>query len=182
MRWNPLKGKIHWRLPEPAFVAPLRARWQSLPPRDQQVLKWGGVVAGALLFLGAFWLPMQRDLGRLRLSVPQDQAKLLTMQAQAQQVMQLKARGAGAARGGNILATIEQTASARGLKAAITRMEPEGATGARLTLENAHFNTLMGWLNDIQNQQGVRVEAAQLDSQSAAGMVNARLTLRGPAS
>jgi len=58
-------------------------------------------------------------------------------------------------------------------------MEPDGTSGARLSLDGVDFNALIGWLANLQNQGGVRIEKATFEAQAAAGTVNARLTLRG---
>ena len=167
---------------ELAFLAPYRARWQALEPRERLVASI--FIGGMLLFLFyiLLWSTMQSDLSRLRVSVPQDKIKLSQMRVQAAQVAQLRARGAQVrAAGINILATLEQTANARGLKQNISRMEPEGATGAHINLDGIAFDVLVSWLNDLQTQNAIRVESATIEAQPAPGVIKARLTLRGPA-
>jgi general secretion pathway protein M len=163
-----------------AFLEPYRARWQALEPRERRVLTIGIIVLAAFLFYILLWSRMQSDLARLRVSVPKDQARLSVMRVQAMQVSQLRAQGAtGRAQGGNILSVIEQTATTRGLKQSITRMEPEGANNVRLNLDSVSFNALAAWLSDLQKQNGIRVDNATLESLPAPGMVRARLLLRG---
>ena len=165
-----------------AFLAPYRARWQALEPRERLV---ASIFAGGMLlflFYILLWSTMQSELSRLRVAVPQDKIKLSLMRVQASQVSQLRARGAQVrAQGINILATLEQTANARGLKQNITRMEPDGPTGAHINLEGIAFDVLVSWLNDLQTQNAIRVESATIEAQPAPGVVKARLTLRGPA-
>ena len=163
-----------------AFLEPYRVRWMALEPRERRVLTVAIVVLAAFLFYILLWSRMQSDLGRLRVSVPKDQARLGIMQAQAMQVAQLRAQGVtGRTQGGNILSVIEQTAAARGLKQAITRMEPEGANNVRLNLDSVSFNALVTWLGDLQKQHGIRVDSTTLEALPAPGMVRARLLLRG---
>ena len=162
------------------FLEPYRARWLALEPRERRVLTVTIVVLTAFLFYILLWSRMQSDLGRLRVSVPKDQARLSLMRAQATQVVQLRAQGVtGRTQGGNILSVIEQTAAARGLKQAITRMEPEGANNVRLNLDSVSFNALVTWLGDLQKQNGIRVDNTTLEALPAPGMVRARLLLRG---
>lgn len=168
--------------PDLAFLAPYRARWQALEPRERLVasLFIGGMLV--FLFYILLWSTLQRDLSRLRVAVPQDTVKLRQMRVQAAQVGHLRARGAQVqSQGINILATLEQTANARGLKQNIARMEPEGPTGAHISLDSIAFDALVSWLNDLQTQNAIRVESAALEAQPAPGMVKARLTLRRPA-
>jgi general secretion pathway protein M len=153
-------------------------QWRSLTPRDQ--LLYLGVAAGVLLMLYlSLWLPVQRELSRLRTAVPQEKVQLTQMQAQAMVVNQLRASGRRPMAGGNLLANLEQSATQNGIRGHITRMEPDGTNGARLSIDGANFNTLVTWLDQLQKQSGVAIEKATFDAQAAAGMVNARLVLRG---
>lgn len=164
-----------------AELEPYLARWRALPPRQRLVFGGAGALLGVILFYLLLWSPMTSNIARLREAVPQDRQKLAVMRAQSKEAAQLRTSGAALAkRGGNILATLEQAASARGLRQNITRMEPEGASGAHVTLEGAHFNALLSMLHDLQTQSGVRLENATLESHAEPGHVNARLTLRGP--
>jgi len=165
-----------------ARLEPYLARWRALPPQQRTLAMFGGALLGLALFYSLLWSPMQNELARLRESTPKERNKLAVMQAQAQEVAELRASGKlMTGRGGNILATLEQIATTRGLRANITRMEPEGANGAQVTLEGAHFNGLLTLLHELQTQNGVRVESASLEAHATTGHVNARLTLRGPA-
>lgn len=153
-------------------------RLRSLPPR-QQIIYFGSAAAVLLILYLSLWLPMQRDLSRLRTAVPREKAQLAQMQVQAMEVNQLRASGRLPMSGGNLLATLEQSASASGLRQRISRMEPDGANGARLVLDGVDFNALINWLANLQSQGGVRVDKATFDPLPAPGTVNARLTLRG---
>lgn len=153
--------------------------WQRLDVRERRILIIGGVIVAALLFYALVWAPLQRDLVRLRASVPQDRAKLQLMRVQAAQIAQLRARAPASNRvGGNVLTALEQTANTRGIRRSIVRLEPEGAGGARVLMDEADFNQLLVWLSDLQ-EQGIRVEQASLQKKPTPGMVSARLLLRG---
>lgn len=170
-------------LPELPMLDPWMNRWNALAPRERKLLRASALVLGIVVGYLALWAPWQRQLSQLRLNVPQDRAKLETMRQQAQQIAALRAQSAaGGARGGNLLAAVEQTAQLYGLRGSLTRIEPDGPTGARLSLQNASFNAILVWLNELQNRQGVRVESADFEGQAAPGMVNGRIVLRQPLS
>ncbi len=152
-------------------------RLRNLPQRERWMVIGGAIGLLLVLYL-SLWLPMQRELSRLRTSVPQEKVQLAQMRVQAMEISQLRASGRVPQAGGNLLANLEQSATANGVRGHITRMEPDGNNGARLSLEGVHFNALIGWLANLQNQGGVRIEKASFESQTAAGTVNARLTLR----
>jgi general secretion pathway protein M len=153
-------------------------RLRSLPPRDQLLV--AAIAAAVLLILFfSLWLPLQRELTRLRSAVPQEKVQLAQMQVQALAINQLRASARAPHAGGSLLAVLEQSATASGLRGHITRMEPEGASGARVALEGVNFDALIGWLDNLQRQGGVRVDKAAIEGQPSPGVVNARLTLHG---
>ncbi len=153
-------------------------RLRSLPPR-QQIIYFGSAAALLLILYLSLWLPMLHELSRLRTTVPREKAQLAQMQVQAMEVNQLRASGRLSMSGGNLLATLEQSATASGLRQRISHMEPDGANSARLALDGVDFNALITWLANLQSQGGVRVDKATFDPLPTPGTVNARLTLRG---
>lgn len=164
----------------PEFLQPAFAAWDGLSAHERRLVSALAAVIGTFLLYLILWAPMQRELTRLRASVPQDRAKLIVMRAQAAQVQQLRAKQPALARGGSLLSTIEQTAGTRGLRPSIARIEPEGQTGARIFFDEVSFNELAAWLADLQ-AQGIRVESATIQRRPGAGIVNARVLLRGAA-
>jgi general secretion pathway protein M len=159
----------------------LRARWQALEPRERVMVSVALVCLALFLIYTLIVAPMNKNLARLRAAVPEDQVKLATMRAQAAQIAMLKARGASlGARSGSILATVEQTATQRSLRAAITRMEPEGSHAVHIQMDPAPFNAVVAWLAELQLTHGVRAQSANFDADAAPGMVRSRLYLRGP--
>jgi general secretion pathway protein M len=153
-------------------------RFRALPQRQRWVLVGITAIVILILYL-SLWMPIQGELARLRASVPQEKSQLAQMQVQAREINQLRASGRVPVSGGNLLANLEQSATANGIRSRIVRMEPEGSNGARLSLDGIHFNALITWLTSLQNQGGVRIEKATFEAQAAAGIVNARLVLRG---
>ena len=160
---------------------PALARMRNLPPQERMMLLGVGVAVLLMLYL-MLWLPLSRELSRLRVSVPQEKIQIAQMQVQAMQINQLRASGRATMSGGTLLTNLEQSATVSGIRPRISRMEPDGANGARVTLDAVNFNALVTWLSNLHNQGGVRVEKATLETQPTAGTVNARLVLRGSGS
>lgn len=162
------------------FLQPAFTAWDGLSAQERKLVSALAVAIGAFLFYLILWAPMQRELTRLRASVPQDRAKLIVMRAQAVQAQQLRAKQPAGTRGDGLLSAIEQSAGSRGLRQSVARIEPEGKTGARVFFDEVSFNELVAWLADLQTQ-GIRVESATVQRRPAAGIVNARVLLRAPA-
>jgi type II secretory pathway component PulM len=152
-------------------------RLRNLPQRERWMVIGAAIGLLILLYL-SLWLPWQSKISKLRATVPQEKIQLAQMRVQAMEISQLRASGRVPVSGGNLLANLEQSATANGIRARITRMEPDGTNGARLSLDGVHFNALITWLASLQSQGGVRIEKATFEAQ-AVGTVNARLVLRG---
>lgn len=160
------------------FLNPLRDAWGKLAPGERRLATIGGVLLGMALLYTLLWLPVQKELTRLRVSVPEERAQLQRMRAQAASIKPLRARSGAKPAPGTLLSVIEQSASARGLRGFVTRMEADGGTGVQLTLDAVPFNSLLSWLADLQDSHSLLVESTSLDAHTAPGTVNAKLKLR----
>jgi len=156
------------------------ARWRGLQPRERVLVAAGGSFLAVILLYTLLWLPVQRDIDRLRIGVPKERDQLILMRVQASQVTRLRATGSTPESPGNLMTHLEQSAVARGLRQNITRMEPEDTNAARVSIDGVRFDNLIGWLADLQRQRGLRIQEATIESQPEPGVVNARLLMRGP--
>ena len=160
------------------FLSPLREAWGKLAPSERRLASIGGVVVGATLLYVLLWLPVQKELARLRISVPEERIQLQHMRQQAASIRPLRARSGTKPAPGTLLTVIEQSATARGMRGFVTRMEADGGNGVQLVLDAAPFNSLLSWLSDLQDNYSLLVESASLDAHTASGTVNAKLKLR----
>jgi general secretion pathway protein M len=139
-----------------AWLAPLRARWQSLSPRDRRLLAFAAGVLGAYLF----WLVLLQPAWRTLREAP---AQIDALDAQLQQ-MQALATEAAELRTAPTLST-EQAAAA--LRAASSRLGPKGRLvlqGERgvLTVTGASGTQLREWLTEARTGAHARPVEAQL--------------------
>ncbi|GMR19973.1 MAG: GspM family type II secretion system protein XcpZ [Gammaproteobacteria bacterium] len=154
-------------------------RWHGLQVRERIMIVFTAVLLGSFIFYIALWRPLQSELTRLQRATPAAQNRLALMRVQAKQIKKLKTRGPNNTSGGNMLTHLEQAANSRGLRQNISKMEPDGQGGVRLTLEAVSFNNLISLLSDLHKKYGLRVDNANIDMASEEGMVNARLHLQG---
>lgn len=160
------------------FLNPLRDAWSKLAPGERRLAMIGGVLVGALLLYMLLWLPVQKEVTRLRVSVPEERAQLQRMRQQAASIQPLRARSGAKPAPGTLLPVVEQSATARGLRGFISRMEADGGSGVQLSLDAVPFNSLLSWLADLQDSHSLLVENLSLDAHTAPGTVNAKLKLR----
>jgi general secretion pathway protein M len=154
--------------------------WRGLSARERTILVGGAALAVILLIYALLWAPLQRELARLRVQVPKEQAQLQWMQAQAGRLKILRSAAPTKLQKDGILSFVEQSAQAYSIRQFIKRVDPDGANSVRLAIDGVPFNSLIEWLANLQKQGGVRIENASLEPQPTAGTVNARLLLRTP--
>jgi len=164
-----------------AAVAAVRAAWLQLAPRERRVIAAGSALLAVVAVYLFVLAPFYRSLVRLRVEVPQHRAQLAVMREQAALVERLRRGGSARTPAMKLPALAEQAADTHGLRAMITRIDAEGANGLRIALDGAPFNAMVAWLTELQQRSGLRVETAAIESQEAAGTVNARLLLRAQA-
>lgn len=162
----------------PPALQRLQDAWSGLAERERLMAKAGGLLVGVTLVYLMFWEPVQNELTRLRTAVPEKQVQLVRMRALAAQVQPLRGRVAQPPASGALLGMVEQSAAARGLRTQITRIEAEGTNGLQLTLEAMPFNSLVAWLAELQENNAIAVDQANLDAHAKPGQVSGKVRLR----
>jgi general secretion pathway protein M len=155
----------------------LRDWLAGLAPRERNlVFLAGGLVAIALLYF-VLVLPLTSTAARRAARVEQKSSDLAWMRQVAPQVSAAAASGAAASGGESLVVLVDRTGREAGLGGALRDQSPNGEQGLRLRLEAAPFDVLVVWLASLQQQHGVKVEAATIDAAAEPGLVNASLTL-----
>ena len=153
----------------------------GLAPRERNlVYAAAGLLAVALVYLIVV-LPVTTAAKHRAARIEQKSADLAWMRQVAPQVAAASAAGDATAGGESLVVLVDRTGREAGLGGAIRDQSPSGEHALRLRLEAAQFDVLVVWLTNLQQQYGVRVEAATIDAAGAPGLVNASITLsNGP--
>lgn len=157
----------------------MREWFQELAPREQLMVSIAGVVAAAMLFFLLVWEPLLEESSRLDTDILDARELVLFMQQASAEAKSLGggARRAPQANRRSLLSEVDSSSKRSGMESSITRIQPEEQTRVRLWIEDARFDTLMAWLHQLQNRQGIVLENGSLDRDDKAGTVKARLTL-----
>lgn len=162
------------------IIKQVRSNWEKLQPRERIMVAAMIAVITIFLFYVLFWLPITKDLKKLRVSVPKAEAALALMRVQAVKIKSLKSRLPRANGSGGLLSQLEQAATQKGLRQFITQMEPDGSSGVRMTIEGVSLNNLLSLLSGLHKKSGLRVENATISPiTESPGIINARLVLKG---
>lgn len=158
--------------------------FDSLQPRERQVLIAGAVAFTLISIYFLIWEPLVTNKQRLEKSTQQQHITLAWMQEAAKEVKQLRASSAGGGRitsGQSLLGVIDRTAKRNKLGDSVKRVQPDGTSSARVWLENAKFDTVVRWLEQLQRKQGIAIESTMIEKQNEPGLVNARIVLKAAA-
>ena len=154
----------------------LASSLQSLSPRDRRILLVGGVIAAILVL--ALILRLDHSVSRLHDQIAQKQTDLVWMRTAAPEIA-----AAGPVRsnsGESLIVIVDQSARESGLGNSLAGSQPSGAGSLSVQLEKAPFDSLVGWLARLSQQNGVQIESATIDTAGQPGTVNASLVLKSP--
>jgi general secretion pathway protein M len=146
----------------------------ALPERDQRLLAGGLALAAAILLFGVV-IPLDRSVAHAHERLARKHADLTWMQGVAPELA--ASTPPAAATGESLLVIIDRSARESGLAGALAGSEPGGPGSLSVRLAKAPFDTLVGWLGRLAQQNGVSVESASIEKADANGLVNAAIVL-----
>jgi len=154
----------------------LRQWLDGLAARERNLVYVAAALVGVAIVYLAIVLPVTTSAARRAERIQQKQLDLQWMQQAAPQLVAAAASG-GAASGESLVVLVDRTGREAGVGGAIRDQSPAGEHALRLRLEAASFDALVAWLASLQQQHGVRIDAATIGATGAPGLVNANLTL-----
>jgi len=155
----------------------IRQWLDGLAPRERNLVYVAAALLGIFIVYVAVVLPVTSAARHREARIVQKTTDLAWMRQVAPQVMAAAASGSGVASNESLVVLVDRTARESGIGQSIRDQTPAGQTGLQLRLEGAPFDLLMAWLASLQQQYGVRVDAAIIGAANAPGLVNANLTL-----
>jgi general secretion pathway protein M len=166
-------------------LAPLRARYDALQPREQLIVAAGLLVGAVMLIYLVLWEPfaLARDHQAKALVTARAYASRLELAAAKAAATHttgalLTAAAAAAAGGDTSLLSIVDTATKDGTIAKPpSRIQPDGDKQVRVWFDDVSFDALTRWMFQAQQRYAVHIEEMAIERRSTPGIVNARLTL-----
>ena len=154
----------------------MKLSYDTMSPREQQLVKYGGIAAIAMLIFGVL-LPLNSSVAKARSRVSQKQADLVWMRGAAPVLATMVPAHQGS-NGESLLVIVDRSARESGLGSALAGTESSGPGGIQVRLEKASFDAMIGWLSRLSQQNGIGVDGATIDTAGAPGVVNAAIVLR----
>jgi len=160
-------------------LAPLRARFEALQPREQVLVAAAGLMLTLALIYLALWQPFA--LAREHRS-----DELVAARELASRIEQIGALGQSSKSTHgppvvgpevSLLAAVDQASKDGILGKPLSRINPDGEKQVRVWVEDVPFEALLRWIDDLQTRYGVKIDAIAIERRPGPGQVNGRLTL-----
>lgn len=157
------------------LIEVMKSRWHGLQAREQQMLRFGAIILGLLLFYLLIVDPVHSSRSDAEQRLRATDEAFSTAQRQA---FDLKASVANpaAAETGSLLAQVESSAQQEGLRNALKRLQPSGDDQIQVSLEGASYAQLMQWLSNL-NGRGIRARQVDIQVDRKTELVGAQLLL-----
>jgi general secretion pathway protein M len=148
---------------------------QGLEPRDRRMLLIGAIAALLLIILATV-LPLQRRVAALEQRVERKRDDLQWLRSMAPQLAGLQGN-APPPLNESLVVLVDRTARESGLAKSLVGSQPSGDGGLNVRLDPTPFDALVGWLSQLRERYGVRVDSATIDAAKGSGNVTATLVL-----
>ena len=149
----------------------------NLALRERTIVLGGGCLGLLIVLWGGVWHPLATGSVELDDAVTAKRALLTSLQRARSIAAQPGAPISGAA-GQSLVLLVDQTHRNFGLEGTLTRNQPDGSDGIRVTFQNSPFDGLIAWLGTLHASYGITVDTASIDGARAPGVVNATVVLR----
>lgn len=157
-------------------MSALAAWFRALNERERRMVAIAGLIAVLVVLYGL--IALDRSVTHAQTRLAQKQQDLTWMRSVAPQLAAAGPASAAPTSQRSLIVIIDQSAREVGLGSSLTSSEPSPQGGLSVRLDKASFDTLVGWLARLAQQNRIHVESATIDGAGAPGLVNAALVLR----
>lgn len=157
-------------------TAKLKQWFDNLRRQEQLMLLAGALAVTAYVVFVWVLAPMSTRIERLQQQNAAAAATLAEVRSLAEEFQRLSGSGQAAmASRGNLTQVIDSTIKSNQL--VMTRFQPSSSGDAQVRLENAAFDNVVAWLNELEVANGVQIKDLSLTPGAASGLVNVSVRL-----
>jgi type II secretory pathway component PulM len=147
----------------------------QLNQREQLSVLVLAAALGLYLLYMLIWLPLDSHREQLAQQNEGIAGSLQRVDAMVSEIMRLRDGGAASNSQRNLTSLVNQSTSRRGLQ--VARLQPNSRGDIQVRLEGASFDDLLGWLDEIENREGLLVTEVAITQAGVAGRVNATVRI-----
>ena len=163
-----------------SLFSDLSNKYNALESREQSILLSGAVVVSIFILYVAIYKPMNDSIVKLEQSTVSKQ-KLVSWMTESVSAIKGSATSNGTSkRNGRSLNVIINTTASQA-KISISRSQPRDNKQYQIWLDTVLFNDLLVWLNTLQKDYGIYVQAINIGATDSDGQVRINLTFQDSA-
>lgn len=156
----------------------LKTKINSLKPRE----RWLALTSILLLSAGAIYVlafyPLYKAISNRTDRITQKQQDIVWLRIMAGQLSGLgNAQFTNISKTESLVKLVADSVAGSKLASALTGQIPNGQQGVKAQFENANFNDLIIWLDQLQKTKGIQILDASITETPQAGQVNASISL-----
>lgn len=156
------------------------SRLQQLSLRDQAMLM---ALAGAIVLYMLYqtlWHPLAKanaDLAQQNANIAQSVASMTQLAAQYRELQKSNSTNNDSA-GVTLTQLVDQTVASNELH--MSRFQPGSSGDVQVRFDNANFDQILRWLNELETKHGVVLREYGISPGSGSGLVNVSVRLYRP--
>ncbi len=147
----------------------------GLDQREQLSLVVLGFALGVYVLYMWAWVPLADRRDQLTVQNQSTAESLQRVDAMASEILRLRARGGANTAQRNLTALVNQSTGRHNLQ--VSRLQPNSRGDIQVRLENAVFDDLLAWLDEVENREGLLVTEVAITQAGGSGRVNATVRI-----
>lgn len=151
--------------------------WKARNEREKMILIVCGYFLFAVFLYAYVWQPGERARTRLREELPQMRLDDKQLHEQAKEIRQLRKNVSASDQSKDIKKDIDASAIRHKLRDRIRVLTADAAGRVHLSIASIAFDDWIRWLDDLQRENRLRLEASHIVMLSDPGMVKIEATL-----
>ena len=149
--------------------------FDALEQREQLSLVVLGFALGLYLLYMLAWAPLAEQGAQLAVQNEGAAQSLQRVDAMVSEIIRLRDGGSASAAQRNLTALVNQSTGRHGLQ--VSRLQPNSRGDIQVRLENAIFDDLLAWLDEVENREGLLVTEVAITQTGTTGRVNATIRI-----
>ena len=147
----------------------------GLNQREQLSLFVLGIALVLYLLYMLAWAPVAQRREELAVQNESVGESLQRVDAMVSEIMRLREGGVASTARRNLTSLVNQSTGRHGLQ--VSRLQPNSRGDIQVRLENAVFDDLLAWLDDVENREGLLVTEIAITRSGTTGRVNATIRI-----
>jgi len=153
----------------------LKDWFAGLNQREQMSLLVLGFALGLYLVFMLVWSPLAERRAQLEQQNQGVAQSLQRVDAMVSEIMRLREGGAASTAERNLTALVNESTGRHSLQ--VSRLQPNTRGDIQVRLENALFDDLLAWLDDVENREGLLVTEVAITPAGSPGRVNVSIRI-----